>query len=73
MRYDLHTVDEWRQACHLYFSLVREVLHHVECESLVLSEWTSRSRARDIHDLLKALEHAVARAPFESESMEGEA
>lgn len=73
MRHDLHTVDEWRQACHLYFSLAREVLHHVACGSLVLSEWTSPSRARDIHDLLKALEHAVARAPFESESTEGKA
>ncbi|PJJ97980.1 hypothetical protein CO615_08070 [Lysobacteraceae bacterium NML75-0749] len=71
MKHDLHTVDEWRQACHLYFSLAREVLHHVDSGSLVLSEWTSRSRARDIHDLLKALEHAVARAPFDS--TEGEA
>lgn len=47
MKHDLHTVDEWRQACHLYFSLAREVLHHVECGSLVLSEWTSRRRAME--------------------------
>lgn len=66
MRYDPHTVEEWRQVCHLYFSLARELLYCINEGGLVMSEWTSRSRAMEIRDLLKAASEAVARAPFGS-------